>query len=175
MPDFGNTFARLLVANDQQLRRYIHLFLHRHDDVEDVLQQTAVALWEKFEEFDQAREFLPWATRFAYFEVLSFRRDKARTRVFYSEDVMQAIEEAQVELTDELRQRREHLQECLSQLSEDDRILLQRRYADDTTIKAMSEETGRTVKSLYRRLDRVRQLVADCVDRKHQTLPQASS
>lgn len=166
MPDSGNIFARLLVTHDQHLRRYISLFLHRRDDVEEVLQQTAVALWEKFEDFDQGREFLPWATRFAYFEVLSFRRDKARARVFYTEDVMQAIAEAESELADDLKQRRDQLAECLSQLTDEDRSLLQRRYADDTTIKALSDETGRTVKSLYRRLDRVRQIVADCVDRK---------
>jgi hypothetical protein len=43
--------------------------------------------------------------------------------------------------------------------------LLQRRYSDNATIKDLSDETGRTVKSLYRRLDRIRELVAACVDR----------
>ncbi len=170
MPDFGAQFAKLLVANDQELRRYIGLFLHRRDDVEEVLQQTAVALWEKFVEFDPEREFLPWATRFAYFEVLNFRKQKARSRVFYSEDVMELIAEAHEEISEELRIRREHLQDCLDQLNPEDLQLLNHRYRDGTTIKSLSEQTGRTVKSLYRRLDRVRQLVTACIDRKAQPL-----
>ena len=170
MPDSGAQFAKLLVANDQDLRRYIGLFLHRRDDVEEVLQQTAVALWEKFSEFDPEREFLPWATRFAYFEVLNFRKQKARSRVFYSEDVMELIAEAHEELSEELRIRREQLQDCLDQLNPEDLQLLSRRYTDGTTIKSLSQQTGRTVKSLYRRLDRVRQLVTTCVDRKAQAL-----
>ncbi len=168
MTDPGKTFASLLVAHDQHLRRYIGLFLNRRDDVEEVLQQTAASLWEKFEQFDQTREFLPWATRFAYFEVLNFRRDKARDRVFFTEDVMEAIAEAHAEVSEELRLRRERLQECLSKLNPDDLRLLQRRYSDETTIKSLSDETGKTVKALYRRLDRVRELVANCVDRHSQ-------
>jgi RNA polymerase sigma-70 factor (ECF subfamily) len=165
MSDPGKIFATLLVSNDQHLRRYIGLFLHRRDDVEEVLQQTAAALWEKFPEYDTNRDFLPWATRFAYFEILNFRRDKARERVFFTEDVMEFIAEAHAEVSEELRNRRERLQECLSNLGPEDLRLLQRRYSDNATIKDLSDETGRTVKSLYRRLDRIRELVAACVDR----------
>lgn len=175
MSDAGRTFATLLVSNDQHLRRYISLFLHRRDDVEEVLQQTAASLWEKFDQFDTSREFLPWATRFAYFEVLNFRRNKARDRVFFTEDVMEAIAEAQAEVSDELKRRRDTLQECLSKLNRDDLQLLQRRYSDETTIKALSEETGKTVKSLYRRLDRIREIVAACVDRKFLPVSDGSS
>ncbi|MEZ6040542.1 MAG: sigma-70 family RNA polymerase sigma factor [Planctomycetaceae bacterium] len=168
MQDHGKTFARLLVAHDRSLRQYIALFLPRRADVEEVLQQTAAALWEKFDEFDTSREFLPWATRFAYFEVLNYRKERARSRVFYSEDVMQALADTQRELSVELQFRESILQECLSELGSEDHLLLQRRYSEEATIKSLSEETGRTVKSLYRRLDRIRELLATCIDRKTQ-------
>lgn len=162
----GEQFARLLVTHDRSLRRYISLFLRRQEDIEEVLQQTAASLWEKFGEFDTEREFLPWANRFAYFEVLNFRKEKARSRVFFSEDVMQAIAQSHEEISDELKLREAKLQECLSELTGHDLSLLRRRYSDDATIKSLSAETGKTVKSLYRRLDRIRELVSDCIDRK---------
>jgi RNA polymerase sigma-70 factor (ECF subfamily) len=34
-------------------------------DAEDIVQQTAVALWEKFDEYDPKLPFTPWACRFA--------------------------------------------------------------------------------------------------------------
>lgn len=167
----GENFARLLVTHDRSLRRYISLFLRRQDDVEEVLQQTAASLWEKFDEFDTDRDFMPWATRFAYFEVLNFRKEKARSRVFFSEDVMEALVQSHEELNEELKFRETKLKECLAELSRNDLLLVQRRYSDDATIKSLSAETGKTVKSLYRRLDRIRELISDCVDRKTQSFP----
>ena len=74
MADPDKEFARLLTNHDRELRRYISLFVSRRDDVEEVLQQTAIMLWEKFAEYDPQREFLPWAIRFAYYEILNFRK-----------------------------------------------------------------------------------------------------
>jgi RNA polymerase sigma-70 factor, ECF subfamily len=34
-------------------------------DAEDIVQQTAIALWEKFDAYDPAQPFTPWACRFA--------------------------------------------------------------------------------------------------------------
>ena len=31
----------------------------------DIVQQTAIALWEKFDAYDPAQPFTPWACRFA--------------------------------------------------------------------------------------------------------------
>ncbi len=139
--------------------------LPRRDDVEEVLQQTAVALWEKFDEFDPQQEFLPWATRFAYFQVLNFRKELARTRLVYSEEVMKSLAETRAELSEELEERRAALRHCLAKLKTEDRSLLERRYAESLTVKSLAEESGRTVKSLYRRLDRIRELIATCIER----------
>lgn len=34
-------------------------------DAEDIVQQTALALWEKFDAYDSSQAFTPWACRFA--------------------------------------------------------------------------------------------------------------
>jgi RNA polymerase sigma-70 factor, ECF subfamily len=34
-------------------------------DAEDIVQQAAIALWEKFDAYDPAQPFTPWACRFA--------------------------------------------------------------------------------------------------------------
>lgn len=166
MNEPGNEFAKLLVSHDRELRRYIAMFIPRRDCVEEILQQTAVMLWEKFGEFDREREFLPWATRFAYFEVLNFRKNQARNRLVFSDDVLAALEQTHNELESELQQRQVALRGCLEKLTASDRTLLARRYDDSSTIKSLAEETGRTVKTLYRRLDRIRESVAACVERK---------
>ncbi|APZ93142.1 sigma-70 family RNA polymerase sigma factor [Fuerstiella marisgermanici] len=166
MTDPGNEFARLLVRHDRELRRYIATFVPRRDCVEEILQQTAATLWEKFSDFDRNREFVPWAIRFAYFEVLNFRKHQARSRFIFSDEVLSAIEQTHDELASELQHRQMALQGCLEQLPNKDRMLITRRYSDSSTIKSLAVETGRTVKTLYRRLDRIRDSIATCVERK---------
>lgn len=169
MNDPGDIFARLLVTHDRQLRRYIAMLLLRHDDVEEVLQRTAVMLWQKFDQYDRDRDFLPWATRFAYFEVLNFRKEHARSKLVFTEDVMNLLTETRQQCSDELQQRGAALRHCLSKVSDEDRQLLDRRYNEASTMKSLAEETGRTIKAVYRRLDRIRAAITDCVDKQMAT------
>ena len=162
----GPEFARLLVRNDRALLRYIMTLIPRRDDAEEVLQRTATVLWEKFAEYDRQREFLPWALRVAYFEVLNFRKQIARERLVFREDVIEALAETRDSLTAELEAQRLALAKCLAELSPDDQALLRRRYADSESIAALACERGKTAKALYRRLDRLREAIARCAERR---------
>lgn len=164
----GSEFARLLVRHDRELLRYIMTFIPRRDDAEEVLQRAATVLWEKFSEYDREREFLPWALRVTYFEILNFRKQIARDRLVLREDVVQALAETRESQLPVLEQQRRALQQCLEELNCDDAALLRRRYCDSETIATLAEERGRTAKSLYRRLDRIRELIAQCVERRMQ-------
>lgn len=162
----GAEFAALIVRHDRPLLRYIMTLIPRRDDAEEILQRTAAILWERSPEFDQRRPFLPWALRFAYFEALNFRKELARDRLVFRAEVLDAIVETRSALEGELDQRREALRKCLDAFPERDRDLLQRRYCDSATIAEMADEVGKTAKALYRRLDRIRELLADCVQRR---------
>src|SRR5262245_14438613 len=140
--------------------------LPRRDDAEEVLQRTATVLWEKFGEYDREREFLPWALRVAYFEVLNFRKQIARDRLVFREDVIEALAETRESLASQLEAQRSALALCLGELSAEDQNLLRRRYADSETIAALADERGKTAKALYRRLDRLREAIARCAERR---------
>src|SRR5262245_35132392 len=98
----GSDFAQLLVRHDRALLRYIMTFIPRRDDAEEVLQRAATVLWEKFEEYDRSRDFLPWALSVAYFEVLNFRKELARSRLVFREDVLHALAETRDEVEPQL-------------------------------------------------------------------------
>jgi RNA polymerase sigma-70 factor (ECF subfamily) len=165
-PTAGPEFARLLVRHDRALLRYIMTLVPRRDDAEEVLQRTATVLWEKFADYDRERDFLPWALRVAYFEVLNFRKQIARDRLVFREDVMQSLAETREAHLAQLEAQRRALAQCLSELSSDDQALLRRRYADSETVAALAGEQGKTAKALYRRLDRLRDAIARCAERR---------
>jgi DNA-directed RNA polymerase specialized sigma24 family protein len=58
-------FMRLLLANEREIMRYVCALVPSPNDAEEIVQQTAILLWEKFDQYDQSRPFTPWACRFA--------------------------------------------------------------------------------------------------------------
>lgn len=162
----GGLFASLIVKNDRRLLRYIMTLVPRRNEAEEILQRTATALWENFDQYDTTREFYPWASRFAYFEILKYRRDHARERLVFRDDVLQDLAETRASMEDGLERRREALVLCLAELVAQDVELLRRRYCGQDSIAQMAQEIGATAKSLYRRLDRIRERLANCVSRR---------
>ena len=159
-------FVRLLLQHQDTLLRYILPLVGHLDDAQDVLQQTALALWQKFDQYDPERPFLPWAKRFAHNEVLMHHR-KQRRYTFLTEELIQTLSERQGEQELEAEQRRSALQACLDSLPKADRQLLTERYAEaGMTVQQLAATTGQTPNVLYKALARIRRILLDCVGRK---------
>ena len=164
--DDNAEFARLLVQHDRAVFRYILTFVYRHADAEEILQRTAMVLWRKFAEYDATREFLPWAMRVAYFEILKFRAEVSRSRLIFREDILESLADTRETQRAILDAQMKALQECLGKISAESAALLKRRYCDAQPVSALAAEKGKTAKSFYRRLDRLRDLIADCIERR---------
>src|SRR5262249_39480637 len=76
--DIKAEFAELLRRHQSQLFAYIYSLVHNFDDADDLYQQTSVVLWDKFEQFDRSKRFVPWACGVARYEVLNYLRARSR-------------------------------------------------------------------------------------------------
>ena len=54
------------MSHEKQIYRYILSLMPHSQDARDVLQETAIALYNKIDDYDPSRPFAPWAFRFAY-------------------------------------------------------------------------------------------------------------
>ena len=164
-PNTGQ-FVKLLVQYQNDLLRFIAPMVGSVNDAQDVLQDTALALWKKFEQYDRQQPFLPWAKQFAKYEVLMYHRRRQRY-TFLSETLIGALAERRAEQETVSQQRRRALAACVSRLRESDRRLLRQRYEQrDTTIRQVAAATGQTANALYKNLQRIRRQLYLCVDRK---------
>ncbi len=163
--DDNEAFVRLLTRHERDVFRYIVSLMPVGGDPNDVMQETAILLWKKFGEFDQTRPFLPWAMRFAYFEVLKQRKRIGRNRLVFNDGLLETIAADYAAEEPALRQRRRALDACLAKLSSADRDLLRRRYASAATVSDLAVELGRSVHKLYYALERIRENLMVCVDR----------
>jgi RNA polymerase sigma-70 factor len=135
-----------------------------HHDAEEVFQNTSVVLWNEFGEFQPGTNFFAWASKVAYYEVLSFMKQRRRSRML-SDDALELLANAATTLSDESSSRQEALEDCLSRLNAADRDLLQARYYHQRLPKQIASMQSRSVDSVYRALSRIHNLLLNCVQR----------
>lgn len=65
-------FSALFEGCQHDLLRYVVGCVPSYSDALDILQETATALWLKFDQYDHSQPFAPWARKFAHIQVLKF-------------------------------------------------------------------------------------------------------
>ena len=150
--DNHDQFLRLYVDNEESLRGFIRSLVPSLEDAKEVMQGTAAVLWRKFEQLDSPDNFRRWAFGVARFEALSYRRDKARDRLVFSE-----VEADLIDLEAKA------LEKCITKLPQKQRALIQQAYSPGTKIDKIARRDGRTPMSLYKALHRIRIALADCI------------
>lgn len=135
-------------------------------DVDDVLQETNAVLWQKAHEFDESREFLPWALKIAQLQVLAFRKRRQRTRLVFDDQLVAALVQQTIQDAEEVEPRRRALGECLKTLTDDHRRLITRRYEPGGSVNELSAEQGKSPKAVSEALRRIRASLLDCIERR---------
>jgi RNA polymerase sigma-70 factor (ECF subfamily) len=159
-------FVRLFVEGQREILRYILALVPDINDAHDILQDTAVDLWRKFDRYDPAYPFAPWACRFAIRRVLKHREQQARRSKCLSLESLTQIAEERAEKEGILEDRRRALEVCLERLSDDDRLVVERRYSRQMSMTEMVGITGQNPSTLYKALERIRRRLFECVNRR---------
>src|SRR5262249_6041691 len=89
----SKAFLRLFLQNERRLYAYILTLLPNRADADDVLQEASLVMWDKFDERDPPGEFTAWGCRIAYFKVLDFYKKSRRTRVQFSQAMLERVAE----------------------------------------------------------------------------------
>jgi RNA polymerase sigma-70 factor (ECF subfamily) len=158
--------VRLLSRHQDELFRYIFALLPHEADARDVLQETSVALFRKFADYDPAKPFLAWACRFAYLEVLKQRERNHRQLRHLGRDLVERLAREREQHESLLQQRLEALEECLERLSPSDQRLIRERYQEKDGTEELARRLGASRRTLFRELDRIRRLLCECINRR---------
>lgn len=161
-------FVGLLARHDSRLRRFIRSILPIADAIDDVMQETALECWNKFDSFQPSQpseedaEFVRWASVIARFKVMSWQRDHARDRLVFRETVIEKLA-AEIDLSNERIDELRSVQKCLDKLETSDRTLVLAIHSPNDSVQKIAERTGQHAKRLYRRVGVLRSLLLDCV------------
>ncbi len=169
MPDNDRgDFVQLITQNQRLLYGYILSLVPRWSDAEDILQMTNLRLWQELDRFEPGTNFPAWATKVAYYEVMTWRNSVSRSKLVFDTELIEDLAKCQSELSEQMQARRLALARCMEQLSESQLDLLRRCYADHVRIKDVAASLGRSAESMYKAVQRLRLLLRDCVNRRLQ-------
>lgn len=163
--DLYEAFVQVFVRHEPNLRSFVRPLVRTWDDVEEVMQQTCLVLWRKYAEFQPGSDFLSWGCTIARYEVLKFRRSRARDKHHFGDELILHLADEGAEESRRLERERRALDTCIQRLPEEQRDLIERCYGGEMKINEVAEVLGRSATSLYKALNRIRQVLLECIER----------
>ncbi len=157
-------FLSLFLRSEREIFRYVAALVPNVTDAEDIVQQTAMTLWEKFDAYDPSRPFTPWACRFALNKTRQWIERRQRWQALLEHGLAEELARRGQELQPEFEQRLKHLEGCLGKLQEEQRLLVEGYYYERASIDTLAQRSGRSEAATYKMLQRIRQALQACVE-----------
>jgi RNA polymerase sigma-70 factor, ECF subfamily len=158
-------FVRLFVENQRRVHAFIATLLPNLSDAEDVLQETSVTAWRKFDDFRSGTDFVRWACTIARLEVLKFRRQQKSGRLLFNDALVEGLADHQMNQSGMWDKWSQALADCLAKLRVADRELFLWCCHSGSTVKQVAAQLHRPTNTVYKAFGRIRKALLDCVQR----------
>ena len=158
-------FLHLFAKSQRGLHAYILALIFDADAAADLLQETNIVLWQKFEQYQTGTNFFAWAREVARLTVLRYRRTSSKRIATLDPHLLEELAARFSETQDWRGQEREALAGCLGKLRDGDREMIVTRYRPGASVGSMAKRLGRPENSVSQSLCRIRRALAECVQR----------
>jgi RNA polymerase sigma-70 factor (ECF subfamily) len=146
--------------------RFVCSFLRDRAEADDVLQEVALVIVEKFDDWDPERPFVAWALGIARHVVLTHLRARYRSTKVELSDAVDLVAASYEKLEPQAELMKDSLADCLGQVSGQSRQVLALRYTDGLELKQIAERLSMTASNVGVLLHRVRSVLRKCVDQR---------
>lgn len=156
-------FFSLYTNIQGRLYSIIMVIVHNQAVADDLLQETAATLWEKFDQFQEGTNFSAWAIRIAKNKCFEYLRENEKTKKLFKTEFYNQAAEIAVDSTQDFSKRVKALDDCCEKLNATQRTLLKLRYSDNVSIKEISIQYGQPISTLYQRIAQVLEWLRCCI------------
>lgn len=136
-------------------------------DRDDVLQEVAIAVLESYSSYDPQRPFVAWALGIARNQAGTFLKQRRRNRLVLDAEAIANVATAFEQLPASQIQQLDHLRDCLKGLDGRAKQICILRYEDDLKPAAIANLIDMTANSVSKTLQRIREQLRECVERKN--------
>lgn len=159
-------FVELYSRYYPRLQFYVMALLPSATDAADVLQESSLVLWKKFDTYETGTNFYAWACKIARLQALKYRDRMGRSAKLLDIAVLEKISEEAIGNEIDATVSLDALTYCLDRLSERNRSLIRRRYQPNTSVAELAREAGCSANALSKLLGKIRRLLLECMRRK---------
>jgi RNA polymerase sigma-70 factor (ECF subfamily) len=158
--------AGLWVQSQPAIAAYLTANVVDAHHAEDLVQDVAQVVAEKFAEYDRERSFTSWALGIARNRLLKYYRSRARDRLVLSEMALSKLGEALERVEQEAEDRRIALRTCLDRVAGRRRKVLELRYGENAKVTEIAEKLGMSPDGVSVMLHRIRTILYECVQKQ---------
>lgn len=144
---------------------FILSMVRNYQDRDDILQETAVAVLNSFGKYERSKPFTGWAMGIARNQVLLHYRKKNKKLVFLDPLLTESLQQAFSD-TSTTNNQLDHLADCFKTLDKKSKVLCELRYGGDLKPASIAEKIGMEANSVAKALQRIRDQLRDCIQRK---------
>jgi len=144
--------------------RFVSSFLHDRGEADDALQEVALVIVERFEDWDPKRPFVGWALGIARRVVMTHLRLKYRDRQIQFSDAVDQVAESFERLEPQAELMKDSLADCLRQVRGHSRQVLSLRYTEGLELTQIAERLTMTASNVGVLLYRARVTLRKCID-----------
>jgi RNA polymerase sigma-70 factor, ECF subfamily len=158
-------FIELYSSHYARLQFYVMVMLPSANDASDVLQETSLVLWRRFDTFQIGSNFFAWACKIARLQALKYWERQGRSEQTFELHVLEKLA-AEAGSEDSVSPvPLAALQNCINKLSDGDRSLIGKRYQPGSSVNQIARDIGRPANSVSKSLGRIRRALLACVER----------
>lgn len=158
--------TRLWLSSETAVRAFVAAAVGKVADREDVVQQTALTVARRFEEYDDSRPFLAWVLWLAKSRVIDYYRSRTKLPQPLSDQLLDSLATRLVDRATQVTPRAEALEHCLEQLPSRSRQLIRSKYQEGRRIEQIAQSIRSTPASVRVTLFRIRESLAECIERR---------
>lgn len=167
MPDApANNLTLLWMQAQPVVEAYLNSLIRDRAIAEDVLQQVALTVTEKFEDYDSARSFTGWAMGIARNKALQFFAKAGSDRHRFSNELLNQLADTHERLSDRAQEQREALAFCIEKLPPKSLALIKRRYVQDLKPGKIADTLGLSANAVRLALHRIRTALRTCIEER---------
>lgn len=162
-------YLQLVTSHQASIYGYIRS-LAPGADIEDILQETNLVLWDKANDFELGTNFKAFAFRIAHLKTLeALRSQRRRHWLVFDSDLLSEIANRQSEVASEDDGQQAALRHCLHQLKPEERELIHSRYSLGRAVNEIAREKVRSEGAMQQMFFRIRNALRICIEQQMNT------
>ncbi|MCK4998228.1 MAG: sigma-70 family RNA polymerase sigma factor [Anaerohalosphaera sp.] len=164
--DKYESFLKLYRKNEVCIFRYIIALLPNYSAAEDVMQDTMLVMWRKYDQFRPGSNFVAWGMQIARFGVLKYHQKNKPGIVHFDTDAMNNLTKHKM-ITDSNKELYlEALDECTKGLSDNCKQMIVLRYVENMKVTDIALKMQKSLNSTYKVMSRIHHALLNCIERK---------